>query len=61
MTSVAPLFVSYWDLDQLTDERKDELGIAVSKRTYRRFRELFGSAPWRSLLLAAVLTTEARG
>jgi hypothetical protein len=44
----------------VTGDLKDGLGIAVSKRTFRRFRELLGSAPWKDLADGGSHTTEAR-
>ena len=54
--SVASLFVSRWDratADTLPADLRDELGIAVAKQTYRSYRALLDSAPWKAL--------EARG
>jgi transaldolase len=54
--SVASLFVSRWDratASQLPEHLRDELGIAVAKQTYRSYRELLRSEPWKAL--------EARG
>lgn len=54
--SVASLFVSRWDratADKLPPELRDDLGIAVAKQTYRGYRAVLGSAPWKAL--------EARG
>jgi transaldolase len=44
--SVASLFISRWDkavIDDVPDELRDKLGIAVAKRTYRAYRELLDS------------------
>ena len=44
--SVASVFISRWDkavLDTVPDELRDQLGIAVAKRTYRAYRELLDS------------------
>jgi transaldolase len=44
--SVASLFISRWDkavIDTVPDELRDQLGIAVAKRTYRAYRELLDS------------------
>jgi transaldolase len=52
VVSVASLFVSRWDhatLEQLPDDLKDELGIAVAKQTYRSYREMLGSQHWQEL------------
>lgn len=53
--SVASLFVSRWDhstLDQLSDDLKDELGIAVARRAYRAYRGILASPPWQDLAAA---------
>lgn len=50
--SVASLFVSRWDhatLEQLPDELKDELGVAVARRAYRGYRATLASAAWKDL------------
>lgn len=49
--SVASLFVSRWDgaTGQLPDGLRDRLGIAISQRTYRAYRELLASARWHQL------------
>ncbi|MGH2981251.1 MAG: transaldolase family protein, partial [Solirubrobacterales bacterium] len=50
--SVASLFISRWDKavsDEVPDELRDELGIAVAKRTYRAYRELHESDRWQRL------------
>jgi transaldolase len=44
--SVASLFISRWDVavaDEVSDELRNRLGIAVGKRTYRAYRELLES------------------
>jgi transaldolase len=46
VASVASLFVSRWDAavaDEVPDELRNKLGIAVGKRTYAAYRELLGS------------------
>ncbi|MEP7216864.1 MAG: transaldolase [Anaerolineaceae bacterium] len=51
--SVASLFVSRWDratADRLPANLKDELGIALAKQTYRSYRTLLASAPWKALV-----------
>lgn len=53
--SVASLFVSRWDAaanDDLPAEFRNRLGIAVSKRIYRAWRELFDTPRWRRLAAA---------
>jgi transaldolase len=55
--SVASLFVSRWDhstLDQLSDDLKDELGIAVAKRANRAYRGIVASRHWQGLAAAGV-------
>jgi transaldolase len=50
--SVASLFISRWDkavIDQVPDELRDRLGIAVAKRTYRAYRELLDSERFQRL------------
>jgi transaldolase len=50
--SVASLFISRWDKavsDVVPDDLRDELGIAVAKRTYRAYRELHDSDRWQRL------------
>ncbi|WP_116813429.1 transaldolase [Steroidobacter cummioxidans] len=45
--SVASVFVSRWDVavaDQVPDELRDRLAIAVAKRTYKTYRELLDSS-----------------
>jgi transaldolase len=46
VASVASLFISRWDVavaDEVSDELRNRLGIAVGKRTYRAYRELLES------------------
>ncbi len=50
--SVLSLFVSRWDVavhDQLPDEMKNTLGIAVGKRTYAEWRKLLKTDRWNGL------------
>ena len=50
--SVASLFLSRWDVavsDQVPDELRNRLGIAVGKWTYRAYRELLDSERWLRL------------
>ncbi len=50
--SVASLFISRWDkavIGKAPDELRDQLGIAVAKRTYRAYRELHESDRWQRL------------
>jgi transaldolase len=48
--SVASLFVSRWDAavkDRVPQGLRNQLGIAIAKRTYRAYRELLGSPRWQ--------------
>jgi transaldolase len=49
--SVASLFVSRWDgaSSQLPDGLRDRLGVAISQRTYKAYRDLLASARWHHL------------
>jgi transaldolase len=50
--SVASIFISRWDVavaDEVPAELKNQLGIAVGKRTYRAYRELLDSERWQKL------------
>ena len=50
--SVLSLFISRWDVavhDQLPDELKNTLGVAVGKATYRAWREMLESDRWKGL------------
>jgi transaldolase len=50
--SVASLFISRWDVavaDEVSEDLRNRLGIAVGKRTYRAYRELLGSDRWERL------------
>jgi transaldolase len=47
--SVASVFVSRWDTavaDKVPESLRDELGIAIAKRTYKAYRSLLGSPRW---------------
>jgi transaldolase len=51
--SVASLFISRWDkavLAKVPDALRDQLGIAVARRTYKAYRELLDSPRWLRLL-----------
>ena len=53
--SVASLFVSRWDVavkDKVPADRRNRLGIAVARRTYKAYRELLASARWQRLAAA---------
>jgi transaldolase len=50
--SVLSLFISRWDVavhDQVPDEMKNTLGIAVGKATYKAWREMLESDRWQGL------------
>jgi transaldolase len=49
VASVASLFVSRWDvavMDKVPDELRDQLGIAIAKRTYKSYHALLESPRW---------------
>jgi transaldolase len=53
--SVASLFVSRWDVavkDRVAPEFRNQLGIAIAKRTYKAYRDLLDSARSRKLIEA---------
>ena len=53
VTSVASLFVSRWDVavsDEVPDELRNRLGIAIGGRAYRAYHELLDSDRWQRLL-----------
>lgn len=48
--SVASLFVSRWDVSvmgKVPDGLRDQLGIAIAKRTYKAYRTLLSSPRWQ--------------
>jgi transaldolase len=48
--SVASLFISRWDVavaDKVPDSLRDQLGIAIAKRTYKAYRALLDSPRWQ--------------
>src|SRR5438309_2751712 len=48
--SVAALFISRWDvavMGKVPDSLRDQLGIAVAKRTYKAYRALLDSPRWQ--------------
>jgi transaldolase len=50
--SVASVFMSRWDaavLDQVPDELRDTLALAVGLKTYQAYRELMDSERWQRL------------
>ena len=55
VVSVASLFVSRWDkavADKVPADLGNRLGIAVSQRAYRAYREMLASARWKALAAA---------
>src|SRR5215470_6498755 len=49
VASVASLFVSRWDVavvGKVPEALRDQLGIAIAKRTYKAYHTLLGSSPW---------------
>lgn len=50
--SVASIFMSRWDVavnDQVPDELRDRLGLAVGTEAYRAYRQLLDSERWQRL------------
>jgi transaldolase len=50
VASVASLFISRWDAAvaaKVPDSLKNQLGIAIAKRTYKAYRTLLGSPRWQ--------------
>jgi transaldolase len=48
--SVASIFVSRWDVavaDKVPDQLRNQLGIAIAKRTYKAYRTLLSSPRWQ--------------
>jgi transaldolase len=48
--SVASVFISRWDVavaDKVPTVLRNQLGIAIAKRTYKAYRELLGSPRWQ--------------
>jgi transaldolase len=53
--SVASVFVSRWDsavMDKVPDSLRDQLGIAIAKRTYKAYRALLASPRWQRVFNA---------
>jgi len=53
--SVASLFVSRWDsavMGKVPEPLRDQLGIAIAKRTYNSYRELLDSPRWQRVFNA---------
>src|SRR5271157_2227637 len=50
--SVASVFISRWDaavLDKVPDLLRNQLGIAIAKRTYKSYRALLSSPRWQRI------------
>jgi transaldolase len=50
--SVASLFVSRWDvavMNTVPDSLRNQLGIAIAKRTYKSYRDLLDSPRWQRI------------
>jgi transaldolase len=55
VSSVASVFISRWDsavMGKVPDSLRDELGIAVAKRTYKAYRLLLASPRWQRVFNA---------
>lgn len=53
VTSVASLFVSRWDVavsDEVPENLRNRLGVAIGGRTFRAYHELLDSERWQRLL-----------
>ena len=53
--SVASVFISRWDAavkDRVPAPLRNQLGIAIAKRTYKAYRELLGSQRWQRVFNA---------
>jgi len=53
--SVASVFVSRWDgavKDNVPEELRNQLGIAIAKRTYKAYRTVLGSPLWQRVFNA---------
>jgi transaldolase len=53
--SVASVFISRWDAavkDKVPEALRNQLGIAIAKRTYKAYRELLGSPRWQRVFNA---------
>jgi transaldolase len=51
--SVASIFISRWDvavMGKVPESLRDQLGIAIAKRTYKAYRELLDSPCWQRVL-----------
>jgi transaldolase len=55
VSSVASVFISRWDSaisEKVPDALRDQLGIAIAKRTYKGYRSLLDSPRWQRLYKA---------
>jgi transaldolase len=55
VSSVASVFVSRWDsavMGKVPDSLRDQLGIAIAKRTYKAYRALLASPRWQRVFNA---------
>jgi transaldolase len=53
--SVASVFISRWDsavMGKVPDSLRDQLGIAIAKRTYKAYRQLLASPRWQHVFNA---------
>jgi transaldolase len=53
--SVASVFISRWDsavMGKAPDSLRDQLGIAIAKRTYKAYRQLLASPRWQRVFNA---------
>src|SRR5229473_3070988 len=53
--SVASVFISRWDAavkDSVPEAQRNQLGIAIAKRTYKAYRALLGSPRWQRVFNA---------
>ena len=51
--SVASVFISRWDVavaSKVPENMKDKLGIAIAQRTYKAYRDLLASPPWKAIV-----------
>jgi transaldolase len=52
LSSVASIFISRWDVAVVKtapEDLRDQLGIAIAKRTYKAYRNLLGSPRWQKI------------
>ncbi|MGH8397005.1 MAG: transaldolase [Gammaproteobacteria bacterium] len=57
VSSVASIFVSRWDVavkDKVPKELRNRLGIAIAKRSYKAYCDLYASSRWQKLAAAGV-------